>query len=354
VTEQVVVFESLATGERYEVDFPLTSTRDPADLRDELGLPTYIDATESHVGRALAVLWAARHAASLADQHAALAKVRRPPRVCLFGGVAYRFLCPSANEDPVFQRRPGDLDLVTSRADGDAVVAVLSTLAEILGSRYWHVVTKSDEMFNNLRAGRRYRVHALDDFQGAADKPATTTLDIVVDRIEFCHSVSVQDALEDPTRSLFTIGSAHLLLTKLQFIKAVGDDEEAQRHSHRIVGRVGGKLLIGPEDKDIADVAALLYDRGVGSEDLQIDPETVKKALSSDWGFSETVALNVGNKSSFDHVLESRGAKSEVIDRVLTELETLASTVEAARRRARRPRFRLSKTWWQEVEETRA
>ena len=347
--ERVVVFDSPATGERYEIDLPLSARLDPVTLRDDLGLPSYIDAEESHVERALAVLWAARRADVLAVEHPELARIGRPLDICLFGGVGYRFVCPSANDDPVFRRRPGDLDVITSRSDGHFVVMLFSALGSVLGDRYWHVVTKSDEMFNNLRGGRRFRVHGLEDGDGG--QPSLTSLDILVERISFCHTVTVEDAFSASVRSLFTIGSARLLLTKLQFIKAVPDSEAASAHRHRVIGQLGDRLLIGPEDKDIADVAALLHDRGVGEADLQIDPGVLIQILSKDWGLAETVSLNSGNGASFDHVLESRGAAPTVIDRVRSELATLSEVVDAARKRSRRPRFRLSKAWWEDVED---
>jgi hypothetical protein len=349
VGERVVVFDSPATGERYEVDLPLTAKLDPVTLRDELGLPSYIDARESHVERALGVLWAARRADVLAGEHPELAKIGRPLDICLFGGVGYRFVCPSANDDPVFRRQPGDLDVITSRSDGHFVVTLFSALGNVLGDRYWHVVTKSDEMFNNLRGGRRFRVHGIED--GEEGLPGLTSLDILVERISFCHTVNVEDAFDTAVRSLFTIGSARLLLTKLQFIKAVDDSEEAAGHKHRVIGHLNGKLLIGPEDKDIADVAALLHDRGVGEADLQVNPDVLIQLLSADWGLAETVSLNSANKASFDHVLESRGAAPAAIDRVRSELAILAEVVEKARKRTRRPRLRLSKTWWEDVED---
>jgi hypothetical protein len=348
VGERVVVFDSPATGERYEIDVPLSARLDPLALRDDLGLPNYIDTRESHVERALAVLWAARHADVLASEHPELAKIGRPLDVCLFGGVGYRFVCPSAN-DPVFRRQPGDLDVITSRSDGLFVVTLFSALGGALGDRYWHVVTKSDEMFNNLRGGRRFRVHGLED--GDEGRPSLTSLDILVERISFCHTVTVEDAFPEAIRSLFTIGSARLLLTKLQFIKAVADNEEASAHRHRVIGRLGDRLLIGPEDKDIADVAALLNDRGVGEADLQVNAGVLTQILSNDWGLAETVSLNSANRASFDHVLESRGAAPQVIDRVRSELANLAEVVDGAQKRGRLPRFRLSKTWWEDVED---
>jgi hypothetical protein len=350
MSERVVIFDSPATGEKYEIDLPLSTNREPSMLREDLCLPGYIDTSESHVERALAVLWAARRADALAASHPELGKVRRPLDVCIFGGVGYRFLCPSANEDPVFCRQPGDLDLITTRSDGDSVVKLFCSLAAVLGSRYWHVVTKSDEMFNNLRAGRRFRIHGLRESDGSST-PDLATLDILVDQISFCHTVPAKAALANPADSLFTIGAAQLLLTKLQFIKAIPESEDIATHEHRIVGRLGGKVLIGPEDKDLADAAALLHDRGVGTEDLQIDPDVVIELLSADWGFAETVSLNLANRASFDHVLESRGATTTVIDRVRSQVETLAEIVKTAQTRSRRPRFRVSKTWWDEVDD---
>jgi hypothetical protein len=52
-------------GTSYEVDLPLTSYVDAEELRDSLGLPSYIDLSYFPMKSAMVVLWAAVNAPKL-------------------------------------------------------------------------------------------------------------------------------------------------------------------------------------------------------------------------------------------------------------------------------------------------
>jgi hypothetical protein len=344
---RAVAFESPATGERLEVDLPLGCRRDPAELRDELGLPGYVDVREPHVARAVAVLWAARNAPELAEGDARLAGIAEPLRVATFGGVAFRLLSPSAN-DPQLARRIGDLDLICAKTDASKVVRLLTILGDVLGSRFWHAVTKSDEMFNNLRGGQRYRVHALEEDVAAENGIASTSLDLFVDRLGLCHEIPLEAALQASHDQRFTIGGAELLLTKLQYIRAMHPSEVTAEHEYRVIGELGKTRLIGLEDKDLWDCACLLADREVGAE---IDAGLLAARLTADWALARTVRLNARNATALDHVLAGRPVDEPFRDRARAGLARVAEIADEAVERARVPRLRLSKRWWEEVED---
>jgi hypothetical protein len=338
-----VVYESPLSGERFELEVPLRSARDLGELRAELGLPDYVDVRDTQVARALGVLWAAEHAPALAG-------LSSPLRLAVFGGVAVRLLSRRANEAAPFRRRLGDVDLVTTRADGPNAVKLLTGMGATMGSRYWHAATKSDEMFNALRRGRRYRLHGAEERDDGS--VGACVLDLLVDEIAFCHTVDVADALADAGQQRHTIGATHVLLTKLQAIRALDPAEVDDEHRYRVIAEHGSKLLIGPEDKDLVDVAALLLDSGVGSRPGQIDPERLGRALASDWRLAQTVRLNVAHVPMYERALRDRGAPDGDVELVARALGDLLAVIDDPRHQPRRPRLRLTRTWWEEVEDT--
>jgi hypothetical protein len=345
---RVVVYESRMTGERFELPVPLTSTIEPDELRRDLGLPDYLDTAEPNVARAIGIIWAAAHIEEVSGHHQALRRLQRPARLAAFGGVAFRFLCPAANSGPL-SRPLHDADLVTAKQDGSALLELLSALETILGTRYWHAVTKGDATFNSMRAGRRYRVHGVKEDPDVPDGIRHTVLDILADEIEFCHTVPVD--FESTARDLHTIGAARLVLTKLQYIRRLRSSDVDETLRHRVIASSGSDELIGPEDKDLTDVAALLHDRGVGSAPGQIDPDELHDLLRRDWRLAKTVGLNTANTAGFEHALRSRGATADTAQRVLRSLTDVRAVVETAAAAARQPRLKLRSDWWQVVED---
>lgn len=349
MTDSVVVYESIASGERYELELPLEIRRDLVSMRADLGLPGYVELDNPQVGRAIAILWAAHNIDTLARQHEALSGLPGALRIVVFGGVGIRFLCPSANRPSPFKRSIGDLDLMTTGDDGRPLVTLLTGLDEVLGSRLWHVETQSDAMFNALRRGRRYRVHAAKTLDDGSVDPCI--LDVVTDAIEFCHRVVPSDALNDPAANLYTIGATELLLTKLQAISAIAAERVPDERSYRVIGELGDQLLLGPEDKDIADAAALLVDYELGVGEDCIDRERFGRALERDWGLARTVKLNLANCAMYERVLNQRGADQATIAAVRERLDALAAVADDPEYQPRKPRLRFSRTWWETVED---
>lgn len=340
-----VVYESDISGERFEVETPLTSRYDLGELRDDLGLPGHIDLADTQVARFVGIAWAAKHADDLARSDAGMGKPGGPIRVAAFGSVGVRVVSPSANAEGPFKRKLGDVDLITTRGEGQRLVRLLTGLGPALGSRYWHAVTKSDEMFNALRRGRRFRVHGVEEDESGGAR--ASVLDLLTDQIEFCHRIPVEEALQDPESSSFTIDATNLVLAKLQAIQAIERDRLDDRFEYRVVGELGDKLLLGPEAKDLIDASAVLHD-AYGRE---FDPELFARRLSGDWGLAKTVALNLGNPRMFEVVLRERGADEATVEVVLGRVRELSELIEEPRFKPRKPRMRFGKTWWEPVEE---
>lgn len=340
-----VVYESELSGERFEVETPLTSRYELSQLREDLGLPGYLDLSDTQVARFVGIAWAASNADELVRSEEIKGKAGGPIQLAAFGSVAVRVVSPSANEEGPFKRKLGDVDLITTRGQGRRLVSLLTGLGPALGSRYWHAVTKSDEMFNALRRGRRFRVHGVEEAEDGSAR--ASVLDLLTDEIEFCHRIPVEEALQDPKRSLFTIDAPNLVLAKLQAIQSIGREQLDDRFEYRVIGELGDKLLLGPEAKDLIDTAAILHDAW-GQE---FDPEVFAKRLSGDWALATTVALNLANPRMFETVLSTRGADRATVELVTSRVRELAELIGEPRFKPRKPRMRFSKTWWEPVED---
>jgi hypothetical protein len=345
----VVVYDSPLTGERFEADFPLSSRFEVQALGADLGLPSYVS-ENGRIAHAIAILWAAQRATNLHEVDLGASSFKAPIPVLLFGGIGFRLLCPSANQDSPFRRPIGDVDIITTKSRGHDLLEMLTRLEDLLGSRFMHVVTSSDKMFNNLRAGQRYRVHAMEE-SDASEGVALAPLDILVDRIPFCHVVPVEeDAFSEAKRHLYTIGPARLLLTKLQYIRRMNRSAVPSEYEYRVIGEHRGELLLGPEEKDLVDIAALLYDRGVGEAPEQVDLGLLEQLAARDWGLSKTALLNAQNTVAVTHVLRARGATDDQIGDVLEQLQHVCETLDEGHNNARKPRFRFG-DWWEYVED---
>ncbi len=349
MSPSAVVYESPISGERYELEVPLESTRDLRGMRADLGLADFVDVQDSQVARAIGLLWAAKHAPQLSREHPSLSRFGEPVALAVFGGVAIRMLCRCANEAGPFRRQLGDVDLVTTRAEGPRAVQLLTSLAGPMGSRYWHAATKSDQVFNALRRGRRYRLHAAEEHDDGS--VGSCVLDLLTDEIAFCHTIPIGHAIACAAEHAHTIGGTDVMLSKLQAIRAVDPAAVTDEHRYRVIGELGAQVLIGPEDKDLLDVAALLAEHGIGRRPGQIDPEAVGGLLRSDWGLHRTVRMNVANPGMYVRALRKRGAPPDTIALVEARLDELLAVIDDPSHQPRKPRLRLGRTWWDVVED---
>ena len=155
----LVLHEDPLRGGRLEVPLPLTFEADIQAMAQGLSLPAYLDLTNFQIRKAVVTLWATTQADSLADSRSDKPYSRQPIPVALFGGMAFRMLCPSTN-DPAgpFFRPLNDLDLIVPRRDGRSFIALLTDLSARFGTGYGYWITKPDKTYNGFREGRRYRL----------------------------------------------------------------------------------------------------------------------------------------------------------------------------------------------------
>ena len=96
--EKVILYQD-DYGATYEVELPLTSKVNPEEIRDKLGLPSYIDLDYFPMKSALVILWAAMNAPRLHESYPKAFEKRVSKNLIpalLFGGAAV-YLTRAAN-----------------------------------------------------------------------------------------------------------------------------------------------------------------------------------------------------------------------------------------------------------------
>jgi hypothetical protein len=331
VGEVVEVVVDPFTQEKLPLHLPLVFRTEPEKARQALGLPDYLDTTDPVMAHAVGLL----HGLSLEIPGHDLA---------LLGGVAYRFRSPSSNSVTSGLRRPlHDVDLCCHHADTKKLHAALLALGDRQGSALTVVETHADRMFNALMGGRRLRLHNVDDVVDG--RGVLGTIDVLADEFRFCHNLDLTEDITRAPKNEHTLALSTLLLTKLQFIQAIPAEHQAQVPG-RVLGPFGKReLLIGPEDKDVKDILALLADRSMGEGPNEISATRFVAPLATDWGFWTTVRLNL------DHLAKSplfQGLATEVRPTVQRKIETLRTATDGVHPK-RRFGF-LQREWWEPVE----
>jgi hypothetical protein len=331
VDEVVEVIVDPFTHEKLPLRLPLTYGLAPEAARSRLGLPPHVDTTDPVVARAVGLLQA------LTEELPG-----RP--VALLGGVGYRFRAPSSNSLSSGLRRPlHDIDLACHDSDVRRLLAALLRLGPTHGSALTVVETHSDRMFNALMGGRRLRLHSVD--QVVNGRCELGTIDLLADEFRFCHTLDLTDEISQAPEDLHTLSPSTLLLTKLQFIQSIPAEHRSQVPG-RVLGPFGKKeLIIGPEEKDVRDLLALLTDRPVGEARAEISLRRFLEPLADDWGFWTTVRLNL------DHLVESpvfAGLPSATQPTVRERIGQLRAATD--RLEPKRPFRFLRHEWWEPVE----
>jgi hypothetical protein len=93
-----------------------------------------------------------------------------------------------------------------------------------------------------------------------------------------------------------------LLLSKGQFIfdmpKETMEDLKRKNQEHRILQYpyfAKDRIIIGMEEKDLKDVAAIFLDHEIGNGSEKINPQTMRKAFDKDQKLALSVTLNIKN-----------------------------------------------------------
>ena len=228
----------------------------------------------------------------------------------LVGSVGIRLHCAaSADVMNTLRRPPKDIDLITRRGDRNV-------LRRLLEARGYEVDR------DMLVAGEGARFAFL--------HPATgLTLDVFVDRLQFCHTIELAGRLE---RHATTIPIEDLLLQKLQIVDLM--------------------------PSDVLDAATLLSTHAVGTgEDAEIiDGGYVGDVLRRDWGFHHTAVQNLDRLQEDLDTSQVPGLDAETARAARERAVTLREIAERAPKTlAWRMRAKVGERlqWWEEVQEER-
>lgn len=340
-------------GTIFEVKLPLTSNVDFEKIKEELGVPSYVDMDYFPMKSAIVSIWAALNAKELDKLYPQVFKKRvskKPIPVLLFGGAAVKMHCERANGASSLSREIKDTDFIVPKKQGLDFYKLLLNMDKAFGTRYKSFSTKSDRLFNALRHGERYRIRTI---KGVTDEgiPIVGVMDILCGHISLRHKIEVKDAFENYRENLYTIGLEYLILSKAQFImdfpKEKRDELEQCKQEFRILSYphyAEDKVILGMEEKDVKDICAIFLEHPIGSGREEINPEKMIKVLKRDQKFALTVTLNLGNLVEKPDVVERWLKKSEatiVKDRIEALLKDLPKVDK-----------KWNKPWWNTAVET--
>jgi hypothetical protein len=350
--KKFILYEDL-DGTPYDVDLPLTSNVDPAELRENLGLPAYIDLNYYPMRSAMVTIWASINAPKLYEQYPTAFSKRvsgKPIPSLLFGGAAVKIQCKSSNARGPLERGIKDTDFIVPKNQGNDFYKLLLNMDKAFGTQYKSFATSNDRRFTMWRSGERYRLTTINGITKEG-LPTITVLDLFCDRIDLRHRVEVKDVFEKYKENLYTIGLEYLLLSKTQFIfdmpKEALEQPREHKQEHRVLSYpyyAEDKIIVGMEDKDIKDVSAIFLDHEIGTGAEKVDSQKIRKILEKDKKFALTVTLNLKNLVERSDALGKWLSKSEVsavTDRVNALLKELP-TVDK----------KWDKPWWNTAVET--
>ncbi len=196
-------------------------------------------------------------------------------RLRLLGGLAFKKLCPSAN-DPRYFRENKDIDLMGKRDDSKEIMKIMQTLGY-----------KPRELFNKLNMGQRLIYYDLGNKR---------RVDLFLDEFVMCHKFNFKENILAGT---YTLPITQLLMTKLQVVEKT--------------------------EKEYKDLIVAFHDFDVTTGGTGIRGDEVADLCSKDWGIYTT----------FWKSLEAVLAKVEDLDpveraKVVSRIQRLMATMEAA------------------------
>jgi hypothetical protein len=352
--KRYVLYEDM-DGTVYDVTLPLTSNVNPADFREKLGVPDYVDMDYFPMKSAMVTLWACMNAPKLHEQHPKAFEKKisdKPIPALLFGGGAVKILCRSANAKGKLARGIKDTDFIVPKKQGINFFKMMLGLSKAFGSMYTSFATANDRRFNTWRYGERYRLTTINGIT-ADGEPMMTVLDLFCDRINLRNKVEIKDVglFERFKENLYTVGLEGLLLSKGQFIfdmpAETREDLKQKGQEYRILQYpyfAKDRIIIGMEDKDLKDVAAVFLDHEVGKGSGKIDQQILRKAFEKDNKLALSVTLNVRNLVDRPEILEKWLPKNEI--------ETVTSRIEALFKELPKVDKKWDKPWWDTEVET--
>jgi len=340
-------------GTTYDIELPLTSYVNPLEIRDKLGLPSYIDLNYYPMEWGIVTLYAAINAHRLHELYPNVFDKRvskEPIPALFFGGAAVKVHCQSANGTGPLARGIKDTDFIVPKKRGMDFYRLLLNMDKSFGTRYKSFATRNDKRFNAWRYGERYRLTTINGVT-ANGTPTITVLDLFCDNIDLRHKVQIKEAFEEFKDNLYTIGLEYLILTKAQLITDLPiekvDELKKYGQEHRILSYPfypQDRIIIGMEEKDVKDICAIFLDHSIGEGIEEINAQKMAKVLDKDKKFALTVTLNLKNIVEREDVLR-KWLNSGQIQCVIDRIESLLKELPYVDKKWDRP-------WWNTAVET--
>ncbi|HME19119.1 MAG TPA: hypothetical protein VKF15_05255 [Nitrososphaerales archaeon] len=198
----------------------------------------------------------------------------RGVRLRLLGGLAFKSLCPSAN-DPRYFRENKDIDLMGRREDTKEIMKTLETLGY-----------KPRDVFNKLNMGQRLIYYDLGNRR---------RVDIFLDEFVMCHKFNFKESILAGT---YTLPVTQLVMTKLQVVEKT--------------------------DKEYLDILAVFRDFPVTDGPGGIRGDEIAELCSKDWGMYTTFRKSMEATSARAKLLESK-ERERIVPRIGRLLEMMES-----------------------------
>ena len=304
---------------------------------------------------AMVTLWASVNAPKLHERYPAAFEKKvsnKPIPALLFGGAAVKIHCQSANGTGRLTRAIKDTDFIVPKKQGINFFKLLLSMDKAFGTMYTSFATANDRRFNTWRYGERYRLTTINGMR-ADGSPMITVVDLFCDRIKLRHEIKIKDIgmFQRYKENLYTIGLEGLLLSKSQFIfdmpkettealKQKGQDYRILQYPHFAKDRI----IIGMEEKDLKDVAAIFLDHDVGKGNEKVNAQLMQKVFKKDKKLALTVRLNLKNVSERQETLAKWLSRNEV--------SVVTSRIQALLKELPKVDKKWDKPWWDTEVET--
>ncbi len=192
----------------------------------------------------------------------------------LLGGLAFKKLCPSANEARYY-RENKDIDLMGKREDSKKVMKTMETLGY-----------KPREVFNKLSMGKRLIYY---------DLVNRRRVDIFLDEFEMCHKFNFKNSIEPNT---YTLPLTELVMTKLQVVEKT--------------------------EKEYLDLISAFHDFDVTEGEGGIEGDRIAEACAREWGIYATFTKSLASLREWAGTLASDD-RNVIVPRI----ERLVAMIEA-------------------------
>jgi len=198
----------------------------------------------------------------------------RGVRLRLLGGLAFKSLCPSANDSHYF-RENKDIDLMGKREDTKDIMKTMETLGY-----------KPRDVFNKLNMGQRLIYYDLGNRR---------RVDIFLDEFVMCHRFNFKESILAGT---YTLPVTQLVMTKLQVVEKT--------------------------DKEYLDLLAVFRDFPVTEVGGGIRGDEIADLCSKDWGMYTTFRKSLEATSARAQILDA-GERDRIVPRIRALLGMMES-----------------------------